>query len=626
MRSTYSLRKLKNHTYQLYKWYLRHGKEFPENERILIEQTFINLDRALLAKNREEATNLYDKLELMIEKRKQRPFWKYPLEFLGALAFALIVATVIRQMVFEFYEIPSGSMRPTFKEKDHLVVSKTSFGINIPLKTEHFYFDENLLPRGGVIVFTGDGIDLPDTDTRYFWLFPAKKRYIKRCMAKPEDSVYFYGGLLYGVDKEGHDLQRLREPPFNTILDHVPFNTFEGRISKVGGSKKDPTFEILYKQFNKTIGKIVYSSKGDMTGYVFNGKDFVKDQFSTLNTPHSEIKTYSDYYGINNFAMARLLNKEEMNKLHPEVKMDATNPLYLELAHSPRLATIGSNLKKEGPLTITGQLAYETSIIPLSSKEIGVLMSNLYTARFTVKDGRAHRFDGGGFDQYDVPLPNVPNGTYEFYDGKAFEIGFLGYRTEIPENHPLYQFTSRSTQAFFNYGMEFSTYFNPTSSYFAPFPSRFAYFREGDLFVMGRKLFDKENPILVQFVQAESKKSIPFFDRGPPIKDGKIDTDFIRTFGYTLDEKEYLALGDNYAMSADSRTFGPVPEANLEGSPAFILWPPQERFGSPNEIAYSSFSKPTVIVWSLFLLSMTAFLLYEKRKKALPIFKQGYTP
>lgn len=622
MRS-YSLRKLKHHTYQLYRWYLRHGKEFPENERVIIEQTFINLDRSLLAKNRGEATALYNQLEAMINTRKERPFWKYPLELLGALAFALAVATLIRQTVFEFYEIPSGSMRPTFKEKDHLVVSKTSYGINIPLTPGHFYFDEDLLPRGGVVVFSGEGIDMSDTDTRYFWLFPAKKRYIKRCMAKPYDSVYFYGGLIYAVDKEGNDLKRLREPPFNTTIDHVPFNTFEGRPLKVGGTKSDPSFEILYKQFNKPLGKLVFSNKGETQGYVFNGKEFVKDQVSALNTPHNEIKTYSDYFGIANYAMARLLNKEEMAKLHPEVKVDSANPLYLELAYAPRLAPIGSNVRKEGPIAYTGQLAYETSLIPLTSKEIEILTNNLYTARFTVKDGRAHRFDALGMDHYDVPLPNVPNGTYEFYDGQAFEIGFLGYRTELPRNHPLYQFTLRSTQAFFNNGMEFVTYFNPTSSYYAPFPYRFAFFRNGDLYVLGRKFLDKENPTLVQFVKNESKKSIPFVDRGPPMKEGKIDVDFIRTFGYTLGEKEYLALGDNYAMSADSRMFGPVPEANLEGSPLFVFWPPQERFGSPNQIAYPSFTKPTLIMWSIFLGLTAAFLIYEERKKSLPIFKHG---
>lgn len=615
MATTYSLRKLKNHTYQLYKWYLRHGKEFPENERTLIEKNFIDLDRAMLSKNRGEASSLYENLELLIEKRKKRPFWKYPVELIGALAFALIVATLIRQTVFEFYEIPSGSMRPTFKEKDHLIVSKTSFGVNIPLTVGHFYFNEDLLPRGGVIVFSGEGIDLPDTDTRYFWLFPAKKRYIKRLMGKPGDSLYFYGGLLYGIDKDGRDLVVLREPPFNTTLDHVPFNTFEGRISKAGGGKNDTTLEFLYKQFNKTLGKVVFTGRGETTGYVFNGKEFVKEDPKGVH--------YSDFYGMANFAMARLLNKDEMAKIHPEVKVDASHPLYLELAHSPRLAPLGSNLRKEGPTTITGQLAYETSILPLTSKEIEVLMSHLYTARFTVEDGRARRFDGGGMEQYDVPLPNIPNGTYEFYDGKAFEIGFLGYRTELPRSHHIYQFTARSTQALFNYGMEFSTYFSPTSSYFVPFPNRYAFFREGDLYVMGRKFLEKGSPLLVQFNEAESKKAVPFIDRGPPLKDGRLDVDTIRTFGYTLGDKEYLALGDNYAMSADSRTFGPVPQENLEGSPLFILWPPQERFGSPNQVPYESFSPPTVIMWTVFGVLVAAFLLYERRKKSLPIFKHG---
>ncbi len=42
----------------------------------------------------------------------------------------------------------------------------------------------------------------------------------------------------------------------------------------------------------------------------------------------------------------------------------------------------------------------------------------------------------------------------------------------------------------------------------------------------------------------------------------------------SLPEKGYLALGDNYAMSSDSRTLGPVPQDNLEGTTLIILWPP----------------------------------------------------
>jgi signal peptidase I len=44
-------------------------------------------------------------------------------------------------MWFELYEIPTGSMRPTFKEQDRLIAFKTSFGINIALVEDQFIFE-----------------------------------------------------------------------------------------------------------------------------------------------------------------------------------------------------------------------------------------------------------------------------------------------------------------------------------------------------------------------------------------------------------------------------------------------------------------------------------------------------
>jgi signal peptidase I len=117
--------------------------------------------------------------------------------FVIALLVALVIAIVIRQMWFELYRIPTGSMRPTFKEGDFLLVSKTAFGLNIPLATEHFYFNQHLVERGGSIVFSTDNLDIPDSDMMYFYIFPGKKQYIKRLIAKPGDTIYSMEGKLW---------------------------------------------------------------------------------------------------------------------------------------------------------------------------------------------------------------------------------------------------------------------------------------------------------------------------------------------------------------------------------------------------------------------------------------------
>ena len=133
-------------------------------------------------------------------------------------------------MWFELYEIPTGSMRPTLEEKDRLVVSKTAFGINIPLKRGHFYFDPNLIHRNQTVIFTGAGMDIHDVNTVYFYLFPGKKQFVKRLIGKPGDLLYFYGGQIYGIDKNGNDISNELNPPSLARIDHVPYIYFNGRM------------------------------------------------------------------------------------------------------------------------------------------------------------------------------------------------------------------------------------------------------------------------------------------------------------------------------------------------------------------------------------------------------------
>ena len=103
------------------------------------------------------------------------PRWqKLLLEYLEALAVALVLAFVIRTFVVQAFKIPSGSMLDTLLIGDHLLVNKFLYGTHIP------FTDKVVLPleepqRGDVIVF-----EFPEDTTKDF---------IKRIIGVPGDVV-----------------------------------------------------------------------------------------------------------------------------------------------------------------------------------------------------------------------------------------------------------------------------------------------------------------------------------------------------------------------------------------------------------------------------------------------------
>jgi len=577
-----NLKKIGEEGQQLISTYVKHKSKFSASEQQKIEGLFRQLDQKAAENDIDSCSVILNQLHDLISNRVQvSSFWK-AIQWLAALAVALFIATVVRMTVFELYEIPTGSMRPTFREGDHLAVSKTTFGINIPFTAKHLVFDPDRVLRGGVVTWTGEGVDIPDNDTKYFWLFPGKKRYIKRLAGKPGDVVTFYGGFLYGIDKDGEPIKELLEPPF-TRIDHVPFNSFEERIEQVGVPSRGGSGEIIYKFFNLPLGKLTVSSSG-LKGEVFDGKRWIKDKPEI--EAHEGIQTLSDWFGMGNFAQVRIGKNGE-----------------LEIAHHAYVAPF-----ERGALLppLLGPLPAQKTTLPLDDELIDQLRKNLYTSRFTVKDGIAYHT---GYTESGIALPGIPNGTYEFYNGEPVEILWTGIPRAVSADHPLRHLTKEQVKILFNQGIDLHPYFDANGR----FPSRYAYFREGDLYVMGKPFLIKGDARLEKFVEAEKKKKVPFVDAGAPSKEKILAT------GLHIPENNYLVLGDNYARSSDSRYFGTIPSGNLEGNPSFIFWPPCDRTGTPGEPSYPWWNPYTWIMWALFLTGAWAFLRYETQKKAFPL-------
>jgi len=615
----YRLRKSLNTFRHILRLYRRKRKHLHEPQKKEIVATLNHLQEEILNRDREQASRYAHAAEDLAKTHLAKTSFEKGRDLILALVFALVVATLVRTMWFEFYEIPTGSMRPTLEESDRLVVSKTEFGVNIPLYKGHIFFEPDLVKRASTLIFTGQGMDIPDLDTMYFYLFPGKKQFVKRLIGKPGDTLYFYGGQIYGIDKNGHDISHELQPEMLSKIDHVPYIYFNGRVSLPSKSTGNIYSPATLSQMNQKVARISMNHANKLEG-------------TLLGSYKQDFEDYFDLWGFKNYGMARILTKAEVVALtDTPVEQLEEAPLYLEIFHHPSVKYPTIQRNRDGRL-FPG-VGVSQAVIPLNEKHLKTLFSNLYTARFIVKDGYASRY-GSSFKpgkdcKICVPLKDVPDGTYEFYYGIGYKVHTGGVMTKLSSDHPLYTFTPERVQTLYNLGIEWLTPFSPQAKMQGLLPSRYVYYRDGDLYALGAPLMKKDDPLLVRFIQHEYLKQQnapsyrPYypFDDTPPLfdKEGKIDHAFIMQYGITVPPKHYLVLGDNYAMSADSRDFGFVPEANIRGAPSLIFWPPGHRWGPLLQPSYPLFNSPRAAVWCLVLVILIIWGIRHHKHNKLPI-------
>lgn len=588
----YSLKKSTHILFQAVSRYKTRKKYLSAAAKDELRGVMTHLQNALLAKDQSAAALSAQNLERLYQIHLKKSPGAAFVSSLFSLAVALLIAVIIRGAWFELYVIPSGSMRPTLREQDMLTVSKTRFGINIPLQLGHFTFYPDLVKRNSIFIFTGENMPIPDVDTYNFYLFPAKKQYVKRLIAKPGDTLYFYGGLIYGMDQAGKDISPELQINRLADIDHIPFLRFEGKVTTPPASTRQIASPATLHLMNIPIAKLSATSNHSAEG-----------EMLVPGVTH-----YSDLWGIGNYALARILSQKEMQQRYPqEAPQISSAPYYLELEHSPSLQDL--TIRRDDHGRMRPAFAFEHSLLPLSQEHIETLFHNLYTARFVVKEGFARRWGSGNWNSaFAVSLPGVPNGEYEFFAGKGYQVRWRGVTSELPASHPLMHFDMQTAVLFFNTGIEMSSYFLPQNDPIV-FPARYAYFRNGDLYLMGAPILTKADPALESFVERELQREqnatslrpyIPFVDHGAPLAaDGSLDRAFLKKFGLTIPANSYLGLGDNHAMSSDCREFGFVPQENLRGGPSLLFWPPGHRWGAPNQPSLPLFTPPRLTIWIL---------------------------
>ncbi|MCA1989854.1 MAG: signal peptidase I [Desulfarculus sp.] len=154
-------------------------------------------------------------------------------EYFEALLWAVILALVIRTFAVQAFKIPSGSMKPTLLVGDHLLVSKSSYGIKLP------FSDRVIIPlgqpeRGDIVVFR----------------FPEDrdKGFIKRVRALPGETVEVRNKQVYINGKPlddpwGHYSDRVILPPGVQPRDNFGPITVPAGQYFVMGDNRDQSYD-----------------------------------------------------------------------------------------------------------------------------------------------------------------------------------------------------------------------------------------------------------------------------------------------------------------------------------------------------------------------------------------------
>ncbi|MGQ0505844.1 MAG: signal peptidase I, partial [Myxococcaceae bacterium] len=141
-----------------------------------LESAWVDGDPALISREVERAVRAMD---------AETPGWRRAdfLTFAKSFATAAMVVLLLRVALFEPYSIPSGSMLPSLRVGDYVLVNKFIYGIQIPFTNTVLFPLVRRPRRGDVAVFKNpldDSVNL-----------------IKRIVGEPGDTVELRSEILY---------------------------------------------------------------------------------------------------------------------------------------------------------------------------------------------------------------------------------------------------------------------------------------------------------------------------------------------------------------------------------------------------------------------------------------------
>jgi len=139
------------------------------------------------------------------EKKKKIIFWQK--DWIDTIWSSVLLASVIMYFIIQAFKIPSGSMRMTLLEGDHLFVSKFIYGFRVPFTDGKKIFPLRRVQHKDIVVFECPPTALSPEEKEK----GIKKDFIKRALGLPGDIIEIKDKKLY----------------VNGILQDEPYVNFE---------------------------------------------------------------------------------------------------------------------------------------------------------------------------------------------------------------------------------------------------------------------------------------------------------------------------------------------------------------------------------------------------------------
>jgi len=275
-------------------------------------------------------------------------------EWIDAIAFAVVAATLIRTFFIEAYTIPTSSMEKSLLVGDFLFVSKVNYGARAPITPVSFPFAHNTMP----VVGGNSYIEWPNmpymrlpgfqkikNNDVVVFNYPAedgrpldkKENYIKRCLGIAGDSLAVVNQQVFvnGVAAENPPKMQFKyfvqtDGTFDEKVAKRNDITEGGRVSDQGDFEllltKDAKDDLLQQSWVKKVENTL-QAKGAGASYIFPFKEewgWNVDNFGPIYIPKAGDNIKLDT--VTYFIYERAIKVYENN---PTLEMK-DNKVYLE--------------------------------------------------------------------------------------------------------------------------------------------------------------------------------------------------------------------------------------------------------------------------------------------------------